>query len=209
MGPNPVYADNPRIPVQDRSHHGPTVIPNPEDWSTPRHWYANTNMLAQLPAALTNDGKTDILLAIAVADDVVQNEKNKVRVALHLLLSDADAQDLPNDERLDQVTVATIGHRDGLQNAPPAKGIEQLIEVRLNNALLGTPAVDSGWLVFAVEPGQLARGDNLVGIRVSERSATARSEILIEKLEVHVSYTRYRSSGNDFDKFGGSPTEDL
>ncbi len=102
MGPNPVYADNSRIPVQDRSHHGPTVIPNPEDWSTPRHWYANTNMLAQLPAALTNDGKTDILLAIAVADDVVQNEKNKVRVDLHLLLSDADAQDLPNDERLAQ-----------------------------------------------------------------------------------------------------------
>ena len=30
--------------------HGPTVIPNPEDWSTPRSHYANTCMLAPLPA---------------------------------------------------------------------------------------------------------------------------------------------------------------
>ena len=50
--------------------HGTTVIPNPEDWSTPRFMYFNTNMFGQLPAPLDNDGKVDILLTVAVADDV-------------------------------------------------------------------------------------------------------------------------------------------
>ena len=49
-------AKDKRFVVQRRGGgHGPTVIPNPEDWATPRHTYANTNMLAQLPAAVPND----------------------------------------------------------------------------------------------------------------------------------------------------------
>ena len=39
--------------------HGTTVVPNPEDWTTPRLMYFNTNMFASLPAALDNDGKAD------------------------------------------------------------------------------------------------------------------------------------------------------
>ena len=35
-----------------RGGHGPTVIPNPQDWTTPRWMYFNTNMLAPLPAPL-------------------------------------------------------------------------------------------------------------------------------------------------------------
>ena len=50
--------------------HGTIVIPNPEDWSTPRFMYFNTNMFGQLPAALDNNGEVDTLLTIAVADDV-------------------------------------------------------------------------------------------------------------------------------------------
>ena len=50
--------------------HGTTVIPNPEDWSTPRFMYFNTNMFGPLPAPLDNDGVVDTLLTIAVADDV-------------------------------------------------------------------------------------------------------------------------------------------
>ena len=166
--------------------HGPTVVPNPEDWSTPRHSYANTNMLAQLPAALGNDGRVDTLLTIAVADDV--SDGVEVEVALRLLLSDTAAADLEDGDRLDQVTVATIGHKDGLQNVPPSRDIVEAIEVRLNNSLLPAPAIDGGWLVFAVEPGQLAAGDNLVGVRASRRPAFAAAEILIEKLEIHLQY---------------------
>jgi len=92
------------------------------------------------------------------------------------------------DQRLQPVTVATIGHPGTLQNTPAAKGIEDQIEVRVNNILLGTPTVEEGWLVFAVQPKFLAVGDNLVGVQVTERSVDAQHQILIEKLEVHLEY---------------------
>ena len=49
--------------------------------------------------------------------------------------------------------MATIGHPDGgLKNIPPAKGVEDTIEARLNNAHLGKPSVEGGWLVFGDVP---------------------------------------------------------
>ena len=177
--------------------HGTTVIPNPEDWSTPRFMYFNTNMFGQLPAPLDNDGKVDTLLTIAVADDVSAETDRVDRITLHLLLSDPEAENLTDDQRLQPVTVATIGHPDTLQNTPPAKGIEDQIEVRVNNILLETPKIEEGWLVFAVQSKFLAVGDNLVGVRVTGcgrgipapmRSTDAQHQILIEKLEVHLEY---------------------
>ena len=61
--------------------HGSTVIPNPEDWATPRYNYANTNMLAQLPAAVPNDGRTDLLLQIDVGLDLAAERIATARVA--------------------------------------------------------------------------------------------------------------------------------
>ena len=177
--------------------HGTTVIPNPEDWSTPRFMYFNTNMFGQLPAPLDNDGKVDTLLTIAVADDVSAETDRIDRITLHLLLSDPEAENLTDDERLQPVTVATIGHPDTLQNTPAAKGIEDQIEVRVNNILLETPKIEEGWLVFAVQSKFLAVGDNLVGVRVTGcgrgipapmHSTDLRHQILIEKLEVHLEY---------------------
>ena len=110
-------------------------------------------------------------------------------MALRLLLSDPAAADLPEDQRLSPVVVATIGHPDGaLQNIPAARGIEEQIEVRLNNAQLGRPAIEEGWLVFAVEPELFAAGENLVGVRVVQRPGTASGLIVVEKLEVRVAY---------------------
>ena len=168
--------------------HGTTVIPNPEDWSTPRFMYFNTNMFGQLPTPLDNDGKVDTLLTIAVADDVAAEEGRVERITLRLLLSDPEAENLSDDRRLQRVTVATIGHPGTLQNIPAAKGVEDQIEVRVNNILLGTPTVLDGWLVFAIQPKFLAVGDNLVGVRVTERPTEVRHQILIEKLEVHLEY---------------------
>ena len=168
--------------------HGTTVIPNPEDWSTPRFMYFNTNMFGQLPTPLDNDGKVDTLLTIAVADDVAAEEGRVERITLRLLLSDPEAENLSDDDRLQRVTVATIGHPDTLQNIPAAKGVEDQIEVRVNNILLGTPTVLDGWLVFAIQPKFLAVGDNLVGVQVTERPTEVRHQILIEKLEVHLEY---------------------
>lgn len=159
--------------------------------------YFNTNMFGQLPAPLDNDGVVDTLLTIAVADDVAAEADSVDQITLRLLLSDPAAKDLPEDQRLQPVTVATIGHPDTLQNTPAAKEIENQIEVRVNNILLGTPTVEEGWLVFAVQPKFLAIGDNLVGVRVTGcgkgipapiRSTDTQHQILIEKLEIHLEY---------------------
>ena len=168
--------------------HGTTVIPNPEDWSTPRFMYFNTNMFGQLPAPLDNEGKVDTLLTIAVADDVAAEVDRVDQITLRLLLSDPETENLSDDDRLQRVTVATIGHPGTLQNIPAVKGVEDQIEVRVNNILLGTPTVEGGWLVFAVQPKFLAVSDNLVGVRVTERPTEVRHQILIEKLEVHLEY---------------------
>ena len=163
--------------------HGPFVVPNPEDWSTPRWMYFNTNMLAPLPADLDPDGRADILLHVYVGE----RPPPDAEVTLRLLLSDDSATDLPDGERLQRVLVATIGHPDSrLENVPPANGIEQQVELRLNNALLESPSVEDGWLVFQSLPAQLATGENLVGIKLSEPRPGARGRVTIEKLEIHV-----------------------
>ena len=167
--------------------HGPTVIPNAEDWFTPRYSYANTNMLSQLPATLDNEGKVDRLLQLYVGDDLT--DEDAANVKLRLLLSDPDAVDDSPEERLDKVQVAHIGHpKPGLDNTPPLRSITSQIEVRLNNSLLPSASVDGGWLEFAVRPKQLALGENLIGVRIEGRAASARPEVLVEKLEIHIQY---------------------
>ena len=169
--------------------HGPKVVPRPNDWHTPRWNYYLSNMHAQLPASLRNDGKADTMLTVAVADDVATDADAIDRVTIHLLISDPAAQHLPDGDRLDLATIATIVHPDNhLGNAPAAKGIEDQIELRLNNALLDRPTADQGWLVFKARPGQFAVGNNLIGLRVSERPPDAQGEVSVEKLEVHVTY---------------------
>ena len=106
---------------------------------------------------------------------------------LHLLLSDPEATDLADDERLQAVRVAP---RRFLDHMPPAKGIEKSIEVRLNNLSLGEGRIEAGWIVFDVKPVQLALGENLVGIRVKSRPKDARQPLIVEKLELHMRYRK-------------------
>ena len=189
--PRTLHRKNKRFVVQRRGGgHGPTVIPNPQDWTTPRWMYFNTNMLAPLPAPLANDGKADTLLTVAVADDLGTDREQVERLSLRLLLSDPSAKGLPEEKRLQQVRVATIGHPESrLLNIPPAREIENLIEARLNNAHLGKPSPEDGWLVFDRLPPELfAVGPNLVGLRLTHPRPKAAEPILIEKLEVEVRY---------------------
>ena len=163
--------------------HGPFVVPNPEDWSTPRWMYFNTNMFAPLPAKLDPDGREDTLLHVYVGEEAPPDAEVTVR----LLLSDDSAANLPDDERLQRVLVATIGHEDGrLENEPPAIGIERHVDLRLNNALLETSSIDGGWLVFQALPVQLAAGENLLAVRLTDGDTEARGKVLVEKLEIHV-----------------------
>ena len=171
--------------------HGPQVIANPDDWWTPRWMYFNTNMFGALPAALANDGKADALLFVYIADDFNALADRIKRVRVRILLSDPEAEVLPLPERLVQVLMASHGQvPDHLApNIPAARGIENQIELRVNNILLRPPSVEGGWLVFEAQPRQFAVGNNLVGMRLTERSPKAQSQVLIEMLEVHVDYS--------------------
>ena len=98
--------------------------------------------------------------------------------------------DLPGAQRLAPVTVATIGHPDGgLVNTPPTREVAQQIEVRLNNALIGKPRSEQGWIVFRdLKPELFAVGNNLVGLRFTGTRPLTSAPLLIEKLEVQVDY---------------------
>ena len=84
--------------------------------------------------------------------------------------------------------IATIGHDGGLMNEPPAAGIGERMEVRLNNCLLGRGEAVGGWLVFAVEPPAVAAGENLVGVRLAGSEEPA-EPVRVEKLELLVRYS--------------------
>lgn len=168
--------------------HHESVVPVAEAWSTPRNMYFNTNMLAPLPTPLANDGLSDTFLSLYVADDVSAATDDMREITLRIVLSDTGAADLPDSGRLDSVLVEGFSHPAPYHNSPPATGIEKLIEARINNIPLGPATVEEGWLIFAVEAGMLAVGENLVGVRVTHRPPDLRKEILIEKLELHVRY---------------------
>ncbi|MDP7741894.1 MAG: hypothetical protein QGF67_10660, partial [Lentisphaeria bacterium] len=89
------------------------------------------NMLATLPAPIDNDGRTDTLLVLNVADPLDPEQLEAVE--LRLLLSDPAAAGLLDGQRLATVTIATIGHAgNGLLNVPPATGVEAHIQMRVN-----------------------------------------------------------------------------
>ncbi len=202
-GPDAIrYLDKTFVVQRRGGGHGPSVIPNPENWSTPRLMYTNTNMLAPLPVALDNHGKVDTLLTLYVGDDVAAAADRVVDLQLRLLLNDPAAVRLPEGEKLPPVLVRDriVPERVGGPGPAPhwtsglARGIERRVEVRVNNLFLGTARVDGGWLEYDVQADHLAPGKNLVGVRVTDRTDTAREEILIEKLELLVRYTRAKSA---------------
>ena len=169
--------------------HGTSVIPNPEDWSTPRHMYANTNMFAPLPAPLDPRGKADTLLKMYIGDDFNTESEQIQQIRLRLLLNDPTTRDLPDEKTWTQTLIRHFRGVDFLYNSPPRKGVEKRLQLRVNNILLTEPVVEDGWLVYHdVDPRVFAVGPNLVGMLLPARAADADSPMLIEKLEVHVAY---------------------
>ena len=169
--------------------HGATVIPDPAHWTTPRRMYFLTNMLAPLPAGLANNGNADTLLFVAVGDDLSAESEQVRSVSVAVLLSDPEAADLKPEQRLEIFQMASHDRPQRKRaNIPPRIGIENQIELRLNNIHLGKARIDRGWLVFNANPRQFAVGDNLIGLRVAERADDASQEIQIEMVEVRVKY---------------------
>ena len=169
--------------------HGSTVVPDPANWTTPRWMYYLTNMFAPLPDRLANDGRADTLLYVAVGEDIPAEAANIERLSVAVLLSDPDAKDLNDSERLDTFYMASHDQPGSKRaNIPPRKGIEDRIELRLNNILLGPASTVQGWLIFEADPNQFAVGKNLIGLRVTERPPDSTMEIQVEMLEVRVDY---------------------
>ncbi len=170
--------------------HGPRMVPNPEDWTTPRWMYSNTNMFGQLPAPLAGDGRPDTLLSLYVADDLVGEAEHVDSINLRVLLSDPATEAPERLRRLPAVKLAEIGHPHdrALMNRPPSCEIERHLEVRVNNARLEGPHIDGGWLVFPARPELFAVGENLVGVRLTRSPRDEPDSMLVEKLELHVRY---------------------
>ena len=186
--------------VVQRRGGGGSGAPGTVGWETPR-FFLNTNMLAQLPAALDDQGKADTLLKLSVADPLGRESRDIQDISLRLILHDAAAgphiekmrtsvkPDPPGPNRLPRALIALFKRVNHLYNTSPLDDIGKRIEVRINNLLLEEPVVEDGWLVFpGLDPNQFAVGTNLVGIRVTGRSPQADAPLFVEKLELQVDY---------------------
>jgi len=186
--------------VVQRRGGGGSGAPGTVGWETPR-FFLNTNMLAQLPAPLDNQGKADTLLKLLVADPLGREARDIQDISLRLILHDAAAgthvekmrtsvkPDPPGPKRLPRALIALFKRVNHLYNSSPLDDIGKRIEVRINNLLLEEPVVEDGWLVFSgLDPNQFAVGTNLVGIRVTGRSPQADAPLFVEKLELQVDY---------------------
>ncbi len=81
------YTDKMFVVQRRGGGHSPILTPYPNDWSTPRLAYANTNMLGHLPVSLDNAAKADNLLIVYVADDVNAASDRLQSVKLRVALS--------------------------------------------------------------------------------------------------------------------------
>ena len=189
-----VYRDKVFVVQRRGGGHGTTVIPNPEDWSTPRRMCYLTNMFAQLPEKIAGGGKIDTLLTVMVADDLSGEAERIADISIRLLISDLSAEGLPASKRHEPAVIATIKAHvpKPLMNVPAVEGIEKHLAVRLNNILLEGLRPERGWLVVPAKPEQFARGDNLIGLCLTGLPEDARNKVIVEKLEVHV---RYKGEG--------------
>ena len=144
--------------------HGEAVVPAPAKWHTPRHMYFQTNMRAPLPIAMPDDGKTDVLLVLDVADaidaDAIDHLTLRIAISTALPLNELPIRIRINNIPLDTGRAETITTADAFQD----------------------------WLVFAVPPQTLALGANLVGVGLDPLAPDFDGPSQIEKLELHVRY---------------------
>lgn len=180
--------------VQRRGDNlGPPAWPRPDDWETPRHMYFCTNMMAPLPISLSMTRDVDTLLPITVADDLSAMRNDLKEVSLRIVISDPEADSLPTSARNAPVLVGNYT-RDKPEatafNKPAAKGIERQIDCRINNIPLAGGVVENGWLTYKVDPRLLAVGENLIGLRLSNPPSGRHVEMLVERVELGVKYSK-------------------
>ena len=192
--PETLLRKNKTFVVQRRAGGSPWMFGWPEEGRVQHYTYHNSNMLAALPARLGRNGHAHTLLPLYVGDDVNADADRIASIELRVLLSDPSAKDLPPDQCIKAGTarpaVYKVEDQDSQETIPISKQMLAQVEVRLNNIPLGPVTVEGGWLTFPVQPNQLAAGENLVGIRITGEHDSARDDILIERLELGVIYSK-------------------
>ena len=185
--PDTLYQKDKTFVIQRRGSGGSGGSPV-ENWTTPRHTYQNTNMLGELPATLDNNSKIDTLLKLRVGDDLTKHSEFIRSITLKVLLSDSSTLNLDQNQTIGKAMVTDFWGVPKLFNSPPRKGIEEIIQVRINNSPLPQPGVKEGWLLFTPNPNQLAVGLNLIGVCLV--NGGHQYTLTIEKVELHVKYKR-------------------
>ena len=163
-------------------------------------------MLAQLPIPLSADDKVDTLLKINIGDDVNTHYEKVNKVQVKVLLHDCNKEylkiprmSLPTKETENQIQRVMIREfvipfRPGkeneiaLYNNPVSKDTDKHLQMRINNILSPIPRINSGWFIFDVSPKHFALGENLIGLCLTNKKSN--QNIMVEKLEVHISYKK-------------------
>jgi hypothetical protein len=162
--------------IQRRAGGHPWEFGHPEDGKFQPWSFANSNLLAVLPAKLGQHGKGLTYLKLDTGE---LGPKAKLRV----LFSDTRAGG-------DKIPVGATHYRYGNGNyrvRPLAKSDVSRIESRLNNIRLGPAEVrDDGWLEWSVDVKFLAVGENLLSFRALGLEAGRAELISIECLELDV-----------------------
>lgn len=174
--------------VQRRAGGHPWFFGLPEQGKTQVQMYHNSNMLAALPAKLGIHANNMTIIRMYAGDDVNNNEHVK-SIKLRLLLSDIYADTEADSETIEAGLIRQSPYKGGsdLYTTPLKKKDLSNMEIRLNNIILPLENIYMGWLVFSVNPEQLALGTNLVGVRLLSNEP---SQISIEKMELDVEYQR-------------------
>jgi hypothetical protein len=164
--------------IQRRAGGHPWEFGHPEDGKFQPWTFANSNLLAPLPAKLGQHGKGLTYLKLDVAEFGAEAE-----VTLRVLFSDPGAEG-------ETIPVGSTLYRYGNGNyrvRPLGKSAVSGIELRLNNVRLGLAEVrGDGWLEWEVDAKVLAAGENLLCFRALGLEVGRAESISIECVELDV-----------------------
>jgi len=100
--------------------------------------------LGELSATLDNNGKIDALLKLRDGDDLTEHSEFIRPITLKVLLSDSSTISLGRNQTIEKAMVTDFWGVPKLFNSPPRKGIEEIIQVLINNSPLPHPDVKDG-----------------------------------------------------------------
>ncbi len=166
--------------VQRRAGGAPWEFGFPEDGLRQDHSFQNANLLAPLPARLGQHGQGATIFKLYVGEN--STSLAGARARLRLLIADESAPGGGGAEHVESGLIRRHPYvlGEGLWSRPVQRSTAASLEVRINSGRLAFSGVEAGWLVYVVQPLQLASGTNLLELRLAAGSEGIR----IEKIEL-------------------------